>query len=467
MEQLVKTPLWPHQLELSDRFERIPRVGAGWWMGTGKTLYAIERDLRFRAMYDSKHSYKTLVVAPSGVHPNWIEALKHETGSERILRMNPKDRNAFYKHGYDYYVMHWEALRFLVDRFGKAKTVRPIEVIRDLGFTHVIMDEAHRLKNRKSQRTVAAKHLEIRLATDLTGSPIPNKPQDIWSLLNHLYPRSFKSFWPFVRRYIEIDESGPYLQLGAPTDLWYKEREDLLGNFFSIIDDTMVPSLKLPEMIHTTLECELGAKQRSAYNAMEQDMLAWVDSHDGEDSPLAVNAVIAQLIRLQQFAIGYMSEVEPGKYRMTQPAAKLELIKDYLEDFDEQFVLFSQFSQPLDLLKQMMPDDVTLYTGSVPNRIREGNLERFKNGFEKVIAMTYGTGGEGIDGMQHTCRNVILLDKAWSPSVNDQAIARIRRAGQKYPVNVIDIEAVNTIDRTRNIDIAYKGKINRKMLGLS
>jgi SNF2 family DNA or RNA helicase len=470
--QLVNTQLWAHQLETADRFERMPRVLTGWWMGTGKTLFGIERDLRFRSIY-RKHNpdypFRTLIVAPSAVHRNWLDALVKETDLS-VRHMNPKKRELFFENDSDYYLMHWEALIKLVERTGKAKVMNPIKEVKLLGFSHVILDEAHRIKNKDAQRTKAAKHLGIRLATDMTGSPVPNKPQDLWSLLNHLYPKQFNSYWAFVKRYMDIDYSGPYIQIGAPNKHWYEDRTKLLEDFVSIIEDKDLPHLGITKPTYTTLTCTLSGKQRTAYKAMEKDMLAWVEDHLGDESPLAVNAVIAQLIRLQQFAIGYMVQTGTNKeggpiFKMDLPAAKLELIKEFISDTDETFVIFSQFSQPLELLEKMLPDDVALYTGRNV-KTRDANLERFKNGYQKVIAMTYGTGGEGIDGLQHVCRNIIQIDKAWAPSANDQAIGRIRRYGQTKPVNVYLIEAEDTIDEVRNSNVTYKGKINRKMLGL-
>jgi SNF2 family DNA or RNA helicase len=266
----------------------------------------------------------------------------------------------------------------------------------------------------------------------------------------------------------------PYIQFLGPTPEWERNREQLIGGFTSIIDDSQLPYLNIPDTNDITLECALTPKQRKAYDAMEKEMLAWVDNGmDGlsEDSPLAVNAVIAKLMRLQQFAIGYMIYMgldNKGKpiYEMSMPSAKLEIIKDFVQDTDEAFVIFSQFSQPLELLAKLMPDDVTLFTGK-NRKDRDANLERFKAGNQKIIAMTYGAGGEGIDEMQHVCRNVLLIDRSWVPDVNNQAIGRIRRAGQTKPVNVIDVVSINTLDDERNAKIFTKGKINRKMLGLS
>lgn len=492
-EQLVATKLWPHQLETVSKFERIPRELLGWSMGTGKTLGSIETDLRFRSQYSSHGTarpFRTLVVTPLAVQPGWVTTLQREAEpflgrDPQVMRMNPKKRDLFFKPGYDYYLMHWDALLKLVDRFGKAKRIRPIEVVRELGFSHIILDEIHRAKNRETKRTVAANHMEIRLMTGLSGSLVPNKPQDIWSPLHMMYPRVFHSYWDFVFAYMETEkidpgdpeseyfrgdtEARPYIQIHGPNDHWIEAREELIGGFVSIIEDEDLPYLNIPQTIPNTIECELGAKQRKLYDGMDKDMLAWVNSNIDPDnpSPLAANAIISKLIRLQQFAIGSMIEVLSGNFRMGLPAAKLEAIKEWTQRTDESIVIFSQFSQPLALLQQMMPDDVLTYTGEIQSqKTREANLEAFKAGAIKILGMTYGAGGEGIDGLQYGCRNVIMLDRAWAPEVNRQAIGRVRRAGQKYPVNVIDVVARKTIDDWRNHKIAYKGIINRRMLGL-
>lgn len=391
--------------------------------------------------------------------------------------MNPKKREQFFVPGYDYYLMHWEALIKLVDRYGKAAKLRPIPELRELDIFNVILDESHRIKNREIKRTIAAKHLEIPVKTNLSGSPAPDKPQDLWSQLHYLYPNAFGSYWQFVFKYLEVIDRDPYGRplpyklIGGPKDIWHEERESLIGGFVSIIEDTDLEHLGITKPIETTLYCDLAPKQRRAYEEMRREMLAWVDGLDG-DSPLAANQVIVQLMRLQQFAIAYMQHVgfkRDGSqdFRMNLPSSKIELIRDFIEDSSESFVIFSQYTQPLELLETLMPDDVVLFTGKQDQDVRMRHLQAFKDGMFKVIAMTYGTGGEGIDGLQHVCRNVILLDRSWTPATNEQAIARINRAGQTKPVNVYDIVSTNTIDEERLTKISTKASLIREMLGLS
>lgn len=497
MAQLVSTPLWQHQIETVERFSDTNqrRVLCAWGMGSGKTLFALETDARLRATVKTKSgTFKTLVVAPTQTHRGWIETIKRELPGIPVARLdgrNAKTRAQFFtdhvlgwglsstKSGI--WVMHWDALRILQ------------EELRAFGFHHLILDECHRIKNRNTARTKAAKALGIPFATDMSGSPLPNKPQDLWSIGNHLFPKDkyYGSYWRFVNAYLEVDRSSGYMVIGGPKLRWFEEGLPNLQPFYSRVETE--DCIDLPKLHRVQIQVDLGEYQRSQYDQMEKEWLAWVEDFDGELTPMTASIVVAKLRRLQQFAISSMrysgtktatkkkrnpltNEIEKYKvevpvYDAVMPSAKVDCLVDIIDDNDSQnFVLFSQFTGPLTLLASQLnnkknPKRCVLYTGLQDTIEREKNLDLFLKGDSQVICFTYGTGGEGLDGLQKVCRNLILVDRDWSPGVNDQAIARLWRAGAdtRQSIVVADLVADNTVDDKRIEDILTK-KINVDMM---
>ena len=154
-------------------------------MGTGKTLEAIELD-RINTM----SHVNTLVVAPlSTLKSTWEEHFKL-LSPKRVITINPKNRSEFVdavkadKH--DVYICHWEALS------------RPdMNIVLTNFWGHIIADEAHRLKNRHTKQSVALKHIEADYKTAVTGTPMLNSPDELWGILNWLFPMKYRSYWKF------------------------------------------------------------------------------------------------------------------------------------------------------------------------------------------------------------------------------------------------------------------------------
>jgi SNF2 family DNA or RNA helicase len=451
---LVKSELWKHQREDADKLEGQARVLCANGMGTGKTLFAIERDLRLR---EDAYEGPTLVVAPLNTHESWLETYQRETDL-KVKRINRKNRDWFLKPPYqDVYIMHYEALRLMPD-------------LRDFGFGHGIFDECHKLKGRKSRMTKAAKKLSIPYLTDMSGSPATDRPQDLWSILNHLKPKTYSSFWKFFEEYVDYEVQYPqgYRKTVGPADNWYKKGLPAIQPFYTrrLKEDVLE---NLPSKIYHKIYVDLSPTQRRIYNEMRDEMITWIEDKEAQgEMALAAPAVIAQLQRLQMIAIGtpYFNDV--GKIGLTDPSSKVDAVIEILQENEsEQFVVFSQFKQPLKILKNRLDKERLTYgsfTGDDPQRFREIHKREFIAGKRQHLLGTIGSGGVGVDGLQHAACNVIFIDRNWSPMLNEQAEDRLHRGGQTKVVNVIDIMARDTVDYGRLQRIELKGKLIKEML---
>jgi SNF2 family DNA or RNA helicase len=345
-----------------------------------------------------------------------------------------------------------------------------MDSLKTVQWFHVIADEVHRVKNRKAQQTRALKALSTRYKTGASGTPADNKPQDLWSVLNWLYPKVYGSYWRYIKTYcIEEVTQGrgttfrkivgvnpltvpQLLQQMAP---WYVRRLKS-----EVID--------LPPKVYDTRYVDLLPSQRRAYNQMRKDMIAWIGEH--EDQPLVAPVVIAQLIRLQQFALGspQFNTNPNGKSALTiqEPSAKLNMLMEIIEDAeDEPIVVFSQSRSMVELVaatcvRKGIP--AGLYTGMNRN-VRDQIKDDFQAGKLRVFAATIAAGGEAIELFRSsTC---VFLDRHWSPAKNVQAEDRLHRLGQMGTVQIIDIVANNTVDLGRNQQIATKWSTLKMLLG--
>lgn len=456
-------------------------------MGLGKTVELIACEIKLREQAGPGYRRKkTLIVAPLAVHDHWRNHLiKFDIQPSDIVVIDPKDRGQFIKAlrgPSHYFILHWEALR-LAD-------IAP--AIRRIMWFHIIADEVHRAKNRKSQQTRALKSLQTDFKSGGSGTPADDKPADLWSILNWLWPNHYRSFWKFTKTYCKEEETQVR---GTTFKRWTEANPETVPLLLAEMRPWYVRRLKteatpdLPEKIHTDLFVELTPKQRKAYDSMRKDMVSWVGQH--EDEPLSAAAVIAQLVRLQQFALAsaeidyrwIITRKERAKAReqerkpiperklvvvLTDPSAKIDALQQLVEDNPtQQLVVFSQFRSAINLATRRLTASkvsVGRYTGDIVNK-QERNLtvEAFQRGDIQVFAGTIAAGGEGITLTASS--TVIFLDRHWSPTRNVQAEDRCHRIGQKNNVQVIDIIAKNTVDLGRRAAIARKWANIKLMLG--
>jgi len=356
---------------------------------------------------------------------------------------------------------------------------------------HIIADEAHRAKNRKAQQTQRLKKLPTMHKLALTGTPADNRPDDIWSILEWLYPRTWTSYWRFFNRYVVarshnvgdclVEDCGKYHKnaykeiLGIAHEEEFQER--VRPYYIRRLKEDPSIGLELPEKYYDKVEVALHPDQRSAYEQMRKDMLAWVGEH--EDEPIAAPIVVAQLVRLQQFAGAYgrletvKVRTAEGEYvekrvlRLTEPSSKLDAIMELIDDNPKKaFVVFSQSRQLMELLAaRLARSNIShgLLTGNTPQKDRGPMVEKFQSGGFRVFAGTVSAGGVGIT---LTAASTLLRpDRHPSPSANRQAEDRLHRIGQRNNVQIMDLLAKRTIDREQLDRVELKWSAIKKLLG--
>lgn len=454
--------LFPFQREDVDDLFGIKAALIGNEMGTGKTYEAIALDLERRAAEGAmlRESPKTLVISPLSVTGSWEEHYRKLAPHLRVVKIDPKKRGPFLKalkdQSADVYILHWDVLRIIR------------EDLERVWFFHIIADEVHRAKNRKAQATRALKRLKATYRTGLSGTPILNQPQDLWSILNWLYPNQWRSFWKFYERYVEYEVVYPqgFRKVKGPRN--EQELRNQMAPFFKRRRKMEV--LKdLPDKYYNTIYVELDAKQRKAYDEMKKDMIAWLEGQD-ETSPLVAPVVIAQLTRLQQLAVAYAAieyeEDGSSSVRLTDPSTKIDALMDILKDNpDEQIVVFSRFKQLVHLARRRVEAagiSCTEITGDVSQAGRDTAVADFQSGKARVFFGTIGAGGEGIT--LTAASTVVFLDRDWTPARNAQAEDRLHRIGQKNAVEVIDIVARDTVDRGHLQKLEMKKEWVRRLL---
>lgn len=467
--------------------------------GTGKTYEALAMDQmnrsgRGHAKVEVPRVAKTLIICPKTVVGVWDQHCMDLT-DEDVYIIDPKKRHLISRDALDkrksgYFIVNWDALRLMPE-------------LAKVPWFHIIADEVHRAKNPKGQATRALKQLRTSYKSGLSGTPADDKPQDLWQILNWLWPNFYTNRWKFIEAYCGVETHDPvtgeeygYRKIvGVNTERIPHLQQEMAPWFTRRLKQDVLP--ELPDKYYSRIYVDLLPKQRAAYNEMRKTMIAWVAAHEDEiENPVIAQAAVSQLIRLQQYASGMVvprltatgehaykwKHVGHRKAQGTpctekckkvllfdviDPSSKLDAVMDMLEDREhDQIIVMSQFKSVINLLNARLEKKGITYgciTGDVKQDDRTAAIAEFQAGNTRVFTGTIPAMREGIT--LHASSTVVFIDRVWNPSWNGQAEDRAHRIGQKNAVQIIDIVARNTVDLGRHQKIAMKRMYLQQLLG--
>ena len=380
-------------------------------MGLGKTLQTICA-LRGR----------TLVVCPKSVVYNW---------AEEIARFRPSLRTAIY-HG---------AERELED---KADVTLTTYAVLRLDVAHlaeeewdvIVLDEAQAIKNETSQTARAAFQLRGKFRVALSGTPVENRLEELWSIMHFANPGLLGGRGDFQERYNGPIASG---EAGAAKRLRAKIRPFVLRR----MKREVLP--ELPPRSEAVLHVELDETERSIYDAVRAATKKEVAAKLAQGGGGSVLVALEALLRLRQAACH--PELVPGQHAAS--SSKIERLLEALEEAASEghkALVFSQWTGLLDLVEPHLQSAGIRFTrldGSTRDRGAEVSEFQSSDG-PPVMLVSLKAGGTGLN--LTAADHVFLLDPWWNPAVEDQAADRAHRIGQDRPVMVYRMVAKDTVE---------------------
>lgn len=465
--------LYPHQKGDVAFLSTVKRGMLFNGMGSGKSISSTAAIRQLAA--SGEDVFPMLIACPNSTKMGWAkEILKVWPGLKiNVVDGTATQRRKLLEEPAHVYVMNWESLRFhsklqpfggtALKRCPECKGLDPkvkpasceahSKELNAIDFKSVIGDELHRIKDPSSKVSRAFKaatgNAEFRIG--LSGTPIASSPEDLFSLLNWLFPEAYPSKVKFIDRFCITADSawGGKIVIGI--------RPEMEQEFFSGIDpftrrmskEVILPFL--PPMVYERRDVEMGAKQKKAYEQMRDKMIAEVADGD----IVYTTSPLTKLTRMLQFSsafaeIEYRDVYDPkldavvnkAIVKLSDPSCKLDAFMDDLEDYgDESLVIFAVSSQLINMLsarldKLKIPHG--LITGDQDAAEREIHMENFQSGKTKLILCTIQAGGTGITLTQGS--TAVFLQRSWSMIDNLQAEARVHRIGsEKYDsIRIVD-----------------------------
>jgi SNF2 family DNA or RNA helicase len=320
-------------------------------------------------------------------------------------------------------------------------------LLRDIQADLIILDEAHNMRNRKTQISKRLRHLarEADHVFILTGSPLINEPTDLWPLLAMCDSARFSSYWGFVFRFLEVTNEYMGMKVGG---IKPGERANLVK---MVVPNYLIRRegiLDLPTSTWEVISHEMVGEQKRLYDEMDKTDIVTHQS-------LSVEALIglSKISYLNRLAISpqllFSEYVGPSK---------LDSLLEILSlDPGRKAVIFSQYAELVKIVASSL-SNCSLVIGDQTGRKREENLAAFKSGESKHIALTYKVGGEGMNFQE--ANTVIMIDYPWHSAGIDQATRRVLRYGQRHKlVEFFSIHSKGTIDDFILKIVKQKGEI--------
>lgn len=424
-QTLLKIPLLPYQLDGIAFAAGAGRAVLADDMGLGKTIQGIgvaellAREAGIR---------KVLVICPASLKSQWRNEIHRccERDCQLVLG-STADRASQYANESFFTVCNYEQV---------LRDILPIERVKwDL----IILDEGQRIKNWEAKTSSVIKSLKSPFALVLSGTPLENRLDELYSVVQFIDDRRLAPAFRFFNRHRVVDEKGKVLGYKNLGELRENLRPILLRRTRDSVMQQLPPrSTEIVRIAPTGEQLDLhGAHMRVVAAITRKKFLTEMD-----------------LLRLKKALLmcrmaansTYLVDKQPPGH-----SSKLEQLDDLLDRlFQEQgrkVVLFSEWTTMLDLIEPILESRRLRYVrldGSVPQKQRQQLVNEFQNKSDCHAFITTNAGSVGLN--LQAANTVINVDLPWNPAVLEQRIGRAHRMGQKRPVQVYVLVTEETIE---------------------
>ncbi|KAF3775292.1 putative ATP-dependent DNA helicase [Nymphaea thermarum] len=414
-------------------------------MGLGKTIQTIA--LLAYLMENKGVSGPHLIVAPKAVLSNWVN--EFATWAPSILAVL-----------YDGRAVERKVLREEYSGEGKFNVMithydlimRDKSFLKKIHWYYMIVDEGHRLKNHDcalSRTLVTGYHIKRRLL--LTGTPIQNSLQELWSLLNFLLPSIFNCVKNFEEWF-----NAPFADR---SDISLTDEEQLLiiRRLHQVIRPFLLRRKKdevekfLPGKIQVILKCDLSGWQKVYYQQITDIGRVGLDSSTGKSkSLLNLSMQLRKCCNHPYLFVGDYNMHQ--KEEIVRASGKFELLDRLLPKLQKsghRVLLFSQMTRLMDILEIYLSLHGFTYMrldGATKTEERGALLKKFNAPDSPYFMFLLSTRAGGLGLNLQTADTVILFDSDWNPQMDQQAEDRAHRIGQKKEVRVFVLVSVGSIE---------------------
>ncbi len=448
--------LRPYQLRGYSWLAFLRRCGLGACladdMGLGKTIQALallQRD------WESNGRRPALLICPTSVVGNWHKEAERFTPDLPVMVHHgaARTKDAAFRE---------QAAKHAVVLSSYALLQRDIEILKEVPWAAVILDEAQNIKNPETKQAKAARALPADYRMALTGTPVENNVGDLWSLMEFLNPGFLGTQSEFKKTF--------FIPIQAGRDRQAAERLKRLTGPFLLrrlkTDKNIIADL--PEKLEMQVFCTLTKEQASLYAAVAEEALRALRSAEGIRRKGVVLATLSKLKQVCNHPAHFLGDNSPIPGRSGKLTRLTEMLEEILEVGDRALI-FSQFAEMGQLLRKHLQEtfgrEVPFLHGAVPAKQRNAMVESFQRegGGPPLFLLSLKAGGTGLNLTR--ANHVFHFDRWWNPAVENQATDRAFRIGQLRNVQVHKFVCLGTLEERIEQMIERKKEVAEKVIG--
>lgn len=385
-------------------------------MGLGKTFQIIS----FLQDKEVKQSIKkVLIVVPKSLLTNWKKEFTkfHSDYNVEIYHSDTRKNFNFVK------------TDVIITTYNTAYL--DLKVLNEQNYSIVIFDEIQYVKNRKGITSNAMKQINSNVKIGLSGTPMENSISELWNIMDILNSNVFYSYEVFLKRY----KGKNYDELKTILNLFILRRmkKDVLN--------------ELPDKTEEIIYCDMGDEQRKLYSAIKVAVKQAILNMKSFCAPL----ILKELTLLRECCCHPLllnSEINVDK---TDESCKLDALNMLVENLvgsNHKILIFSNYTSMLKLIRKELSKsdkykDIIYYLDG-KTKDRAELVESFEKSDEGIFLISIKAGGTGLNLV--SAQDVIIYDPWWNPFVEQQAIDRAHRIGQKNPVTVYKLITADTLE---------------------
>lgn len=422
-------------------------------MGLGKTIQFIAFILHLKE--ENVLEKPTLLVCPTSVMGNWQKEVSKFAPILKVLEYHGDKRpqgkiftEVVKKH--DLVITSYSLIH------------RDIKLLKTVEWQIVVLDEAQNIKNSESRQSQAVRQLETAFRIALTGTPVENRLQELWSILDFLNPGYLGNKQFFQRRFaMPIEKYGDSASLNQLRSLVQPFILRRLKTDKDIIQD-------LPEKQEMTVFCGLTSEQVTLYQQLVDNSLIEIETAEGLQRRGMILGLLVKLKQVCNHPAQYLKLSSLEKHH----SAKLQRLEEMLEEVlaaKDKALIFTQFAEWGKLLRPYLEKklgrEILFLYGSTSKKQREEMIDRFQHDPQgpPIMILSLKAGGVGLNLTR--ANHVFHFDRWWNPAVENQATDRVFRIGQPRNVQVHKFVCTGTLEEKINDMIEGKKQLAEQVVG--
>lgn len=428
LDELLKVTLYPYQKEGIRFAAKAGKAIIADEMGLGKTIQAIGTAelLRKEGLVGS-----VLILCPTSLKYQWRSEIKKFTDADvYVIEGSHLKRKESYNRPEPYKIISYNS------------AANDIKILGGLQTDMLIMDEVQRLKNWNTQISRAARKIESDYSVILSGTPLENKLDELYSIVEFVDNFRLAPYYLFKEKHIIQDETGKVLGYQNLNDIG-KQLGDIL-----IRRRKKDVKLQMPKRMDKNLFVPMTKEQMGMHqewqNSVRMLVLKWRKMHFLSDKDRKRLLLFLSQMRM----VCDSSYILDQKTRYdTKVDECVNIISDIISEEGEKVVVFSQWERMTRLVAKELEKNGIGFEylhGGVPSEKRKNLVDNFMNEPSSRVFLSTDAGSTGLN--LQAAATIINIDLPWNPAVLEQRIGRIYRLGQQNNIQVINLVAPHSIE---------------------